>query len=206
MKEKILGHFSCSAPAVCSAGEEPAEAPKAERRKYHRPCGRCQNLRTSGLCHHRRERHDHRHRYRCHGALFPEEPAAGRLRLVASSVGYRSAEQTVEISPDKTIEVNFSLTEEALSVEEVVVSASRTETNKKTSPTIVSVASAKLFESTASCNLAETMNFQSGLRVETNCGNCGTTQLRINGLEGQYSQVLLDSRPDLQFAGIGLRP
>lgn len=39
------------------------------------------------------------------------------------------------------------------------------------------------------------MNFQSGLRVETNCGNCGTTQLRINGLEGQYSQVLLDSRP-----------
>ena len=58
-------------------------------------------------------------------------------------MGYRSAEQTVEISPDKTIEVNFSLTEEALSVEEVVVSASRTETNKKTSPTIVSVASAK---------------------------------------------------------------
>ena len=33
------------------------------------------------------------------------------------------------------------------------------------------------------------------MRVETNCGNCGTTQLRINGLEGQYSQVLLDSRP-----------
>ena len=40
------------------------------------------------------------------------------------------------------------------------------------------------------------MNFQSGLRVENNCGNCGrSTQLRINGLEGQYSQVLLDSRP-----------
>ena len=57
------------------------------------------------------------------------------------------------------------------------------------------MASGKLFEATASCNLAETMNFQSGLRVENNCGNCGTTQLRINGLEGQYSQVLLDSRP-----------
>lgn len=39
------------------------------------------------------------------------------------------------------------------------------------------------------------MNFQSGLRVENNCGNCGTTQLRINGLEGQYSQILIDSRP-----------
>ncbi len=39
------------------------------------------------------------------------------------------------------------------------------------------------------------MNFQSGLRVENNCGNCGTMQLRINGLEGHYSQILLDSRP-----------
>ena len=39
------------------------------------------------------------------------------------------------------------------------------------------------------------MNFQPGLRVENNCGNCGTTQLRINGLEGQYSQILIDSRP-----------
>ena len=145
------------------------EAPKAERRKYHRPCGRCQNLRTSGLCHHRRERHDHRHRYRCHGALFPEEPAAGPFYARCLVCGLQECR-----ADGRDL---------------------RTETNKKTSPTIVSVASAKLFESTASCNLAETMNFQSGLRVETNCGNCGTTQLRINGLEGQYSQVLLDSRP-----------
>ncbi|MEG0500184.1 MAG: TonB-dependent receptor, partial [Rikenellaceae bacterium] len=38
-------------------------------------------------------------------------------------------------------------------------------------------------------------NFQPGLRVDYNCSNCGVPQLRINGLEGQYSQILLDSRP-----------
>ncbi|MFQ7503506.1 MAG: hypothetical protein ACLRMJ_11175 [Alistipes finegoldii] len=43
-------------------------------------------------------------------------------------------------------------------------------------------------------HLAETMNFQSRLRVETNCGNCGTTQLRIKDSKGGI-QVLLDSRP-----------
>ena len=129
------------------------------------------------------------------GHYFLKNLPLGRFTLVASSVGYRSAETTVEIVADRTAEVNFSLNEEALAVEEVVVSASRTETNRKFLPTIVSVASTKLFESIASSNLAETMNFQSGLRVENNCGNCGTTQLRINGLEGQYSQVLLDSRP-----------
>ena len=119
----------------------------------------------------------------------------GRLTLIAATVGYKSAEQELRLEAGETVRADFALEEEALAVEEIVVSASRTETNKKYSPTIVSVASGKLFEATASCNLAETMNFQSGLRVENNCGNCGTTQLRINGLEGQYSQVLLDSRP-----------
>lgn len=119
----------------------------------------------------------------------------GRLTLIAAAVGYKSAEQELRLEAGETVRADFALEEEALAVEEIVVSASRTETNKKYSPTIVSVASGKLFEATASCNLAETMNFQSGLRVENNCGNCGTTQLRINGLEGQYSQVLLDSRP-----------
>ena len=129
------------------------------------------------------------------GHFFLKNLSTGDFVLVASSVGYKTLEQPIKIPQGRTIEVNFNLVEEALAVEEVVVSASRTETNKKHSPTIVSVASTKLFESTASSNLAETMNFQSGLRVENNCSNCGTTQLRINGLEGQYSQILLDSRP-----------
>lgn len=33
------------------------------------------------------------------------------------------------------------------------------------------------------------------MRVETNCQNCGFTQVRMNGLEGAYSQILIDSRP-----------
>lgn len=129
------------------------------------------------------------------GHYFMKNLPAGEFTIVASSVGYKTEEKQIKIVPGTTLEVNFSLNDQALEVDEVVVSASRNETNKKTSPTIVNVASAKLFESTASSNLAETMSFQSGLRVENNCGNCGITQLRINGLEGQYSQVLLDSRP-----------
>lgn len=119
----------------------------------------------------------------------------GQLVVEASLIGYKTVTKTVDAARDKTIELNFELEEMAVAVEEVVVSASRTETNKKFSPTLVSVTSAKLFENTAASSLSETMNFQSGLRVENNCGNCGTTQLRINGLDGQYSQILLDSRP-----------
>ena len=129
------------------------------------------------------------------GHYFLKNLPTGSFTLVASSVGYGTARRQVETEAGKTLEVNFSLEEEALSVDEVVVSASRTERNKRYSPTIVSVVGEKLFDATASCNLAESMNFQSGLRVENNCSNCGTVQLRINGLEGQYSQILLDSRP-----------
>jgi outer membrane receptor for ferrienterochelin and colicins len=31
--------------------------------------------------------------------------------------------------------------------------------------------------------------------VENNCQNCGFQQIRINGLDGQYTQILIDSRP-----------
>jgi outer membrane receptor for ferrienterochelin and colicin len=31
--------------------------------------------------------------------------------------------------------------------------------------------------------------------VEETCSNCGVPQIRINGLEGQYTQILMDSRP-----------
>jgi outer membrane receptor for ferrienterochelin and colicins len=119
----------------------------------------------------------------------------GEFTLVASYVGYKNIEKNINIEPQKTLEINFELEEASLSLDEVVVSATRNETKKQESGIIVNVLSGKLFEAVSSVNLAETMCFQPGLRVENNCGNCGTTQLRINGLEGQYSQVLVDSRP-----------
>ncbi len=54
---------------------------------------------------------------------------------------------------------------------------------------------AKLFETVNSTDLAKSLNYQSALRVENNCQNCGFPQVRINGLEGPYSQILINSRP-----------
>ncbi|MCD8185931.1 MAG: TonB-dependent receptor [Rikenellaceae bacterium] len=129
------------------------------------------------------------------GHYFLKNLPIGQITLQASSIGYATVEQMVQTEPNKTLEVNFMLEEASELIENIVVSATRNETSKKEAPVIVNVLSHKLFESTASANLTEVMNFQPGLRVENNCGNCGTTQLRINGLEGQYSQILLDSRP-----------
>ena len=129
------------------------------------------------------------------GHYILKDVPLGDIVLEVSFVGYKKLEKQISTRPKTTQEVNFLLEEESFSLNEVVVSATRNETNKKEAPIIVNVTSAKLFETTGSSNLSEAMSFQPGLRVENNCGNCGITQLRINGLEGQYSQILLDSRP-----------
>jgi outer membrane receptor for ferrienterochelin and colicins len=129
------------------------------------------------------------------GHYFLKDIPVGEFTIVASFVGYKTNEQKITIEAHRTLEINFVLEEERLSLDEVVVSATRNETNKREAGVIVNVLSSKVFDAVACSNMSETMSFQPGLRVETNCGNCGTTQLRINGLEGQYSQILLDSRP-----------
>ena len=60
---------------------------------------------------------------------------------------------------------------------------------------VVNVLDTKLLESTHSTTLAQGLNFQPGVRTEDNCTNCGFSQVRINGLDGHYSQILIDSRP-----------
>lgn len=129
------------------------------------------------------------------GHYFLKDLPIGEFVMEVSSVGYKTVTKRVTTERDKTVEINFLLEEDAIELDDVVVSASRNETNKRSAPIVVNVASGKLFESTASCNLTEALNFQPGLRVETDCSNCGSSQLRINGLGGQYSQILLDSRP-----------
>jgi outer membrane receptor for ferrienterochelin and colicins len=101
----------------------------------------------------------------------------------------------VELIAGKTIEVNFLTSETSMSLDEVVVSANRNETNRKDASVVVSVISPKIFTATNAVCMADGLNFQPGVRIETDCNNCGFTQVRINGLEGQYSQILIDSRP-----------
>lgn len=120
---------------------------------------------------------------------------AGKYTLRVSAVGYKTQEKAIEVNKDFTAVVHFQMEEESFMTDEVVVSANRNEVSRKAAPVVVNVMSAKLFEMVNSTDLAKTLNYQSGLRVENNCQNCGFPQVRINGLEGPYSQILINSRP-----------
>jgi len=119
----------------------------------------------------------------------------GKYIIRASYTGYKQQEIEIFATSGKTVEVNFDLSEDNLQLEAVVVSANRDEISRKEAAVVVNVLSSKTFETTNSLNLADGFSFQPGLRLETNCQNCGFQQVRINGLEGPYSQILIDSRP-----------
>ena len=120
---------------------------------------------------------------------------AGQYTLEASSVGYITIEKNVDLKENSTANVSFTLAEDNLLLEQIVVTGNRNETKKRHSATLVNVVNKDMFELVSACSLAEGLNFQPGVRVEKDCQNCGFTQVRINGLDGHYSQILMNSKP-----------
>lgn len=123
------------------------------------------------------------------------EVAQGTIILIAQAKGFRAQRTELNLDQVQTRRVDFYLLEDILGLEEVVISATRNRVERKSAPVVVSSLKPRLLTATQSITVAEGLNFASGVRVETNCQNCGFTQVRLNGLDGAYTQILLNSRP-----------
>ena len=119
----------------------------------------------------------------------------GKFTVMATAIGYKPFSKEVEFLEKSTIELKIVLDEDVLGIEEVVVTADRNEKNRKDASVIVNTLTPKLFEVAQTATISDGLNFCPGLRMENNCQNCGFNQVRMNGMEGPYSQVLINSRP-----------
>ena len=119
----------------------------------------------------------------------------GNRRVLVDAIGYVPFRQLVSVLASNTPALQIALEADRLNLNEVVVSATRYDVNRKQSPVIVNVIGSKLMNATQSVAMSETLNYQPGVRLEVNCQNCGFTQVRMNGLDGSYSQILMNSRP-----------
>jgi len=117
----------------------------------------------------------------------------GRYALRASYVGYQDRTLHVDLNGNDTIVIE--LHPDAMMLDQVVVTGTKSELKRRHSSSLVNVVPAKTFDLVSACSLADGLNFQPGVRVENDCQNCGFTQVRINGLDGHYSQILMNSRP-----------
>ena len=119
----------------------------------------------------------------------------GNFVLEVSAIGYKTQTREINVRKGMSYEVNFTLDEDYVQIDGVIVSATRSETTRRMSPTLVNVVGMDVYNKTNAVTVAQGLSFQPGVRVENNCQNCGFQQVRINGLDGQYTQILIDSRP-----------
>lgn len=118
----------------------------------------------------------------------------GVYNVSADAMGLKIKNQRITIDASNKDNLKIVLVEDLLGLDEIVVSATRNRVNKKEAPIIVNTLGAKLINATQALAVSESLNYSPGVRVENNCQNCGFTQVRLNGLDGSYSQILVNSR------------
>lgn len=119
----------------------------------------------------------------------------GTHQLVVSYIGYDTKHKQIKVADVQPIVVDLVLTSSINTLNSVVVTGTRTNRRRLESPVAVNILDSRTFNNTQSNTLADGLCFQPGLRMETDCQTCNYSQLRMNGLGGSYSQVLINSRP-----------
>lgn len=79
--------------------------------------------------------------------------------------------------------------------EEMVVTGTRTAKRLADSPVHVQLITRESIDASAARTLADAIELTPGVRIESNCQNCNFSQVRMLGLEGPYSQILVDGQP-----------
>jgi len=118
----------------------------------------------------------------------------GEFTVRAQAMGYKPIEKTVTFKVGESVKLAFDLETDVLGLEQVVVTADRNEQKRTQASVIVNTLTPKLLENTQSISISEGLNYVPGLRLENNCQNCGFTQVRMNGMDGAHSQVLINNR------------
>ena len=129
------------------------------------------------------------------GTFTMEGLPPGEYTFIASSMGYRSAEIAGVLLADQMLRVEFELEPRAIELDGVAVTGSLIRTFVKESPTKINVVAPTYLEKIPTANVMEVIENVNGLYQQVDCGVCGTNNIRINGMDGPYTAVLIDGMP-----------
>jgi len=109
-----------------------------------------------------------------------------------------AAQITVEDKSDEPVKEEKDITakkKQAEKVANIVVTGTRTKKLYDRAPVKTKVISKERIESKAANTLFEALSGENGIIADNQCQNCGLNTVRLNGLEGNYTQVLFNSIP-----------
>ena len=135
--------------------------------------------------------------------------APGPCTLMVSRLGFRSdtLQLAVRAGMDTTLEA--VLVEQTVEIAPVVVTTTRTGRRMEDEPERVEVLAGEDVEEKSEMrpgNLTTLLSEMSGVRIQTASAATGAASLRIQGLRGQYTEVLADGLPlyGVDATGLGL--
>lgn len=121
----------------------------------------------------------------------------GLHELVFTSVGYKPFQRIVNIPPDHTIEVKLTPEEKELG-EVTIIASSRNNQRIENSPMKVEVLGREEMDEENMIkpgNIASILGDVSGIQIQQTSAASGNSNVRIQGLEGRYTQILQDGIP-----------
>ena len=118
----------------------------------------------------------------------------GSYEFVFSAVGFKKLTKNITIQPGKN-KVDVILEPLSYDIEQVVVTGTMKETFLSFSPVKVDIVTQKFLKKIATANVMEVIENVNGVQKQINCGVCGTNDIHINGMEGPYTLVLINSMP-----------
>ena len=126
------------------------------------------------------------------GRYCIEADLAGAIEITVASPGFAATTVRTTLpgaSPVRDISLLPSQNEN------VVVTATRTRRLIDDLPVRTEVVGAAHILQSGARTLADAVEYTTGVRVENNCQNCNFSQIRLLGLGGPYTQILVDGQP-----------
>ncbi len=117
----------------------------------------------------------------------------GEVSITISKFGRKTKNFSYDIKQGIN-KIDCLIEEEIYNLDQIVITGTKTFKRQTKSPVIVNIINNTKIANVQACNISEVLNFQGGVRVETDCQTCNYTQLRINGLSGGYSQILINGK------------
>jgi iron complex outermembrane receptor protein/outer membrane receptor for ferrienterochelin and colicins len=124
---------------------------------------------------------------------------AGKLHLVISYTGYTKMDTVIDITDKENQIIDFEMEAEKSELEEVIiVSSSRTNSRIEDLPTKVEVLGSEEVKEENGIkpgNIASLLGDIAGIQIQQTSAATGNADMRIQGLQGKYTQILRDGMP-----------
>ena len=130
-----------------------------------------------------------------YGAFEIKNIEEGDYALIISGIGFKRFKKNIQISDTSVVQLNIQMIPVFNELEQVVITGTMREISVKDSPVKVNMVPKSFLGKSSAQNLMDALDYVNGLQNQSECAVCGTNSVRINGMDGPYTAVLIDGMP-----------